>query len=184
MLAWLLTITLVVLAHSEPSVNDVQEERWDPNEMTSSPSHDINKIVSKISILFGSRPSYPRPIMTDTETPINHTVSTGRIAIVTWVGSVWTDSHWQMQTVTLLLLVHVERTARVALNVQTLGGVWSMVASVNREGSVHQKPTLTSYLPVDPPALVYAVRIAPKHRSVWTVKVMMLVSVLEMISSY
>ncbi|KAK3880399.1 hypothetical protein Pcinc_015082 [Petrolisthes cinctipes] len=59
MLAWLLTITLVVLAHSEPSVNDVQEERWDPNEMTSSPSHDNNEIVSKISILFGSRPSYP-----------------------------------------------------------------------------------------------------------------------------
>ncbi|KAK3880402.1 hypothetical protein Pcinc_015085 [Petrolisthes cinctipes] len=33
--------------------------------MTSSPSHGINKIVSKISILFGSRPSYPSFYRTD-----------------------------------------------------------------------------------------------------------------------
>ncbi|KAK3894086.1 hypothetical protein Pcinc_002105 [Petrolisthes cinctipes] len=47
MLAWLLTITLVVFAHSEPSVNDVQEERWDPDEMASSPALDINDNVSR-----------------------------------------------------------------------------------------------------------------------------------------
>ncbi|KAK3878717.1 hypothetical protein Pcinc_016664 [Petrolisthes cinctipes] len=47
MLAWILTITLVVLAHSEPSVNDVQEERWDPDAMASSPALSTNDKASR-----------------------------------------------------------------------------------------------------------------------------------------
>ncbi|KAK4306181.1 hypothetical protein Pmani_006960 [Petrolisthes manimaculis] len=42
MLSCLLTISLVVLAYSEAIVNDVQEERWDPVEMTSSQALDMN----------------------------------------------------------------------------------------------------------------------------------------------
>ncbi|KAK4322662.1 hypothetical protein Pmani_006563 [Petrolisthes manimaculis] len=47
MLAWFLTITLVVLAHSEPKGNDVQEERWDPLEMASSEALDTNDKTSR-----------------------------------------------------------------------------------------------------------------------------------------